>query len=171
MRRLCFLILFMLVLSLIVVSISADKISSQAASAKLTLVPSNGFSTTTVVGTGFFGGSITIFWDGDPIPTMPSPLFTSDDQRGMFTAIISVPTPDEPGPHTVAARDEEGFTASAVFTVIDVIGPEGPPGEQGPPGPSGEQGAGAGISIVAIILALVAVGLVLFGRVKKWVIG
>ena len=56
----------------------------------------------------------------------------------MFTAIISVPTPDEPGPHTVTARDEEGSTASAVFTVIDVIGPEGPPGEQGPPGPSGE---------------------------------
>ena len=89
-RTFYFLILFMLVLSLIAVSISADKISSQAAPAKLTLVPSFGFSTITVVGTGFFGGSITISWDGDPIPTVPSPLFTSDTQLGMFTAIISV---------------------------------------------------------------------------------
>jgi len=140
MRRLGFLILFMLVLSLTVVSISADETYSQAAPAKLTLVPSAGFSVITVVGTGFFGGSITISWDGDPIPTVPSPLFTSDTQRGMFTAIISVPTPDEPGPHTVTARDQSGYSASAAFTVIDMIGPEGSPGEQGPPGPRGEPG-------------------------------
>jgi len=98
---------------------------------------------------------------------VPSPLFTSDIQRGMFTA-ISVPTPDEPGSHMVTARDQSGYSASAGFTVIDMIGPEGPPGEQGLPG---EPGPDADISIVAIILALVAVGLVLFGRVKKWVIG
>jgi hypothetical protein len=44
----------------------------------------------------------------------------------------------------------------------------GPQGEAGPPG---EPGPGAGMSIVAIILALAALGLMIFGRIKKWVIG
>ena len=56
-------------------------------------------------------------------------------------------------------------------------GSPGPTGEQGPPGPAGEQGSqgetgpGAGISIVAIILSVIALGLAVFSRIKKWVIG
>jgi hypothetical protein len=119
-------------------------------------------------------------------------------QSGDFTAIISVLTPDEPGEHAIQARDQEGGRASAVFTVLDMTGPQGPPGEEGPAGargpsgpageagptgetgpqgpagetgPAGEPGPGAGISIIAIILALIAIGLSVFGRLKKWIVG
>ncbi len=47
-------------------------------------------------------------------------------------------------------------------------GPQGPPGEQGPPGGTG---AGAGMSIIAIILAVIALALTVFGRIKKWITG
>ena len=139
----------------------------------------------------FFGGQITIYWDGEPIPTIPSPLYLHDTQEGGFTAIISIPTQTEPGEHTVMARDQKGATARAIFTVIDMTGPQGPAGEQGAPGrqgpagtqgapgeqgPRGEQGApGASLSvlpsILAILLALVAIVLAILGKIKKWVIG
>jgi len=48
------------------------------------------------------------------------------------------------------------------------VGPQGPPGpqgEQGPPGPPGPT------SIAAIILALIALGLTLFGWIKKLITG
>lgn len=50
-------------------------------------------------------------------------------------------------------------------------GPPGPAGEQGPPGPAGEPGPGTGISIIAIILSVIALGLAVFSRIKKWVMG
>jgi hypothetical protein len=56
-------------------------------------------------------------------------------------------------------------------------GPQGPAGEMGPqgpagePGPQGEPGPGTGISIIAIILSLIALGLAVFSRIKKWVMG
>jgi hypothetical protein len=56
-------------------------------------------------------------------------------------------------------------------------GPQGPTGDQGTqgpagePGPQGETGPGTGISIIAIILSVIALGLAVFSRIKKWVIG
>jgi len=117
----------------------------------ITLTPDEGFSVTTVSGFGFTGGSmVTIEWDGVELPTVPKEVYTQED--GRFTAIISVPTQTEPGPHTVTVTDEEGLTASATFEVIDMTGPEGPQGPrgssgstgpegpEGPPGPEGEKG-------------------------------
>lgn len=206
MKRLTLLAFLTLPLALVMVSVDGDEVYSQAApQAQITLSPTYGFATFTVIGTDFFGGEITIYWDGRPVPTVPSPLFASDTQDGRFSAIISVPTQTEVGDHTVMAVDSYN-SASAIFEVIDMTGPAGPagepglpgepgtalPGEPGPPGPSGESGSpgepgprglpgesgppgepgpGTGISIVAISLALIAIGLVLFGRIKKWVMG
>jgi hypothetical protein len=51
-------------------------------------------------------------------------------------------------------------------------GPIGPQGSQGPQGPPGEQGpARAGLSIIAIIVAIIALVLALFSRVKRWITG
>jgi len=107
-----------------------------------TLVPDTGFAATTIVGGRFAANSrITISWDGQPIPTVPSPITT--DSSGNFTAIISVPTPTDPGLHTIMSTDEMGTSAEATFTVVDMTGPQGPQGpqgEQGEEGPQGEQG-------------------------------
>lgn len=195
MKRLSFLVTLTLLLTLAMVGVTAHEVYSQRAS--ITLSPTFGFSAITVTLSGFYGGEITIYWDGERIPTVPSPLYSYDTQEGEFTAIISVPTQTEPGEYTVMARDQEGSRATAIFEVIDMTGPPGepgPPGEQGPPGeptageqgppgepgppgppgetgPPGEPGPGAGMSIVAIVLALIALGLTVFGKIKKWVIG
>ncbi len=196
MKRLSFFATLALLLTLVLVGTTANEAYSQAP--RITLSPTSGFSTVTVSGTGFFGGQITIYWDGDPIPTVPSPLYGYDTQAGGFTAIITVPAQTTPGEHDVGAIDQERTAASATFTVIDMTGPQGLPGERGPagepgssgppgkpgptgelgpPGPPGETGSpgeagpGGGISIVAIILALIALGLQVVGRIKKWVIG
>jgi hypothetical protein len=72
-------------------------------------------------------------------------------------------------------------------------GSQGEPGPQGPPGPQGSAGesvvqeesavgtstssssgattAGLSMSIVALIIALVALALVIFGKLKKWIVG
>lgn len=187
-----------MLLILVILGASVDQVSSQQVPTNITLSPTSGFSVTTISGTGFYGGEITVFWDLVPIPSVPSPLYPFDTANGSFTAIISVPTQSAPGNHAVIARDQEGYSASADFTVIDMRGPAGPPGESGstgppgspgprgepgptgepgPPGspgetgPPGDPGPGAGISIVAIIFALVALGLQVFGKIKKWVIG
>jgi hypothetical protein len=167
----------------------------------ITLSPTSGFSVITVTGVDFFGGEITIYWGDAPIPTVPSPLYLSDTSAGSFTAIISVPTQTEPGVYVITAEDEAYASASAAFTVIDMTGPQGLPGEMGPAGPAGETGetgpageqgptgepgpagppgetgpagkpgTGAGMSIAAIILAVIAIGLALFGKIKKWIMG
>jgi len=91
-------------------------------SASIDLTPSSGFAAATVVGSGFSTNSkVTITWDGTNIPTVPSPLIT--DANGNFTALISVPTQNALGSHTVKAADEAGIEASATFTVIDITGP------------------------------------------------
>ena len=105
----------------------------------LDLVPDTGFASTTIVGSGFSAWStITVTWDGTPIPTVPRR--TRSDLYGNFTAIISVLTPKEPGPHIVNATDEKGRSAEAIFTVIDMTGPEGLEGPQGETGSQGETG-------------------------------
>jgi len=108
----------------------------------LELVPATGFASTTIVGSGGFAGNsriINVTWDGTPIPTVPQVIIT--DIYGNFTAIISVPTPNAPGPHLVNATDEYGRSGWATFTVVDMTGPTGPQGEQGQTGPTGPQGA------------------------------
>ena len=105
----------------------------------LALVPDAGFAATTIVGGRFAANSqITITWDGELIPTVPSPLTT--DSYGNFTAIITVLTPADPGLHNVTSTDHEGNKADATFTVIDITGPVGPQGPQGEQGEQGEQG-------------------------------
>ncbi len=79
----------------------------------ITLTPSSGFASTTVTGELTPSSTVTIKWDGTVIPTVPMTVTT--DESGSFTAIISVPY--EVGPHTVTAVDNEGYTASATFTV------------------------------------------------------
>jgi hypothetical protein len=116
-------------------------LSPAAAAAQLSLNPSSGFSAITVTGMGFAGAApVRLQWDGDEIPTVPSPLVTG--QAGTFTAIISVPTQTAPGDHTVTAGSmlPGGATASAVFHVVDMTGPQGPPGQPGT-GDTGVTGA------------------------------
>lgn len=105
------------------------------------LVPSTGFASTTIVGSGGFAGNsrINITWDGTPIPTVPQVITTN--AQGNFTAIISVLTPNVPGPHIVNATDETGRSGWTTFTVIDMTGPPGPEGDEGPQGAQGPTGA------------------------------
>ena len=133
MKRLSFLVILMLLLTLVVVGAPADKVYSQvgAPNARITLSPESGFSAITVAGVGFFGGEIFIYWEGSRIPTVPSSLYGYDTQEGGFTAIITVPTQAAPGRYTVVARDQEGSSASATFMVIDMTGPQGLPGKPG----------------------------------------
>lgn len=114
----------------------------------ITLTPSTGFASATIVGSGFSNNSvITITWDGKTIPTIPNPLIT--DTTGDFTAMISVPTQTTPGDHTINATDATGTWATATFTVVNMTGTQGlqgPKGEngtqglQGPQGPKGDTG-------------------------------
>jgi len=59
-------------------------------------------------------------------------------------------------------------------------GPQGPQGEPGPQGPQGESGtagvsgvatAGLSMSILALILAIVALAFMVLGKLKKWIVG
>jgi hypothetical protein len=104
-----------------------------------TLTPDAGFAATTIIGGRFAANSkITITWDDQPVITVPSPLTT--DSNGNFTAIITVPVPTDPGVYTIASTDQAGTNAEALFTVIDMTGPQGEQGEVGPEGPQGPQG-------------------------------
>ncbi|MEE8469934.1 MAG: IPT/TIG domain-containing protein [Dehalococcoidia bacterium] len=47
-------------------------------------------------------------------------------------------------------------------------GEQGPPGEQGPEGPPGE-GGGSGVGLAGLLLALIALGIVVMGKVRKWI--
>jgi len=161
----------------------------------ITVSPTSGFSAVTVSGQRFLG-QISIYWAGQLVPTVPSPVYSAND--GSFTAIITVPTQTKPGEYTIRADGLRGTTASAKFTVVDMTGatgpagpegpvgpegPQGPSGETGPAGPPGEQGdpgepgaAGepgpaTGLSIVALVLALIALGIGLLGKAKKVIVG
>lgn len=107
--------------------------------ALLTLTPQTGFASTTVVGSGFTNNlTIIITWDGTTIATIPNTVTT--DATGSFTALISVPTQTTPGLHPVNATDESGIWATAIFTVVDMTGPQGSAGLQGQQGSKGEKG-------------------------------
>ena len=211
MRRFGLLAVVTLLLTLILVGASADKVYSQQF--QVTLTPTSGFSAINVTGIGFYG-HVHIHWDYShtPLPTVPTEIYGYNGTRQWgvepeFTAIISVPTQAEPGEHIVTVVDEEGNEADATFTVIDITGPQGSqglqgqagatglagaagaagtageqgptgeqglPGEQGPPGETGSQGEagpGGGIGIIALILALIALGFAVFGKIKQWIFG
>ena len=134
------------------------------------------------------------------IPSPIYVVYVDDVGTGTFTAIITVPEQTDPGTYIVTAKgmDEVEDTAevSASFKVKDMrgpqgergpegppgttpgpqgpaglAGPQGPPGEQGDEGTAGSTGAATGIGIAALLLALIALGLIIAGKVKKWVFG
>ena len=199
MKRWNLLVILTLLLTLALAGATTDEVYSQDTS--ITLTPESGCCSIIISGEGFFGGEISIYWEDDQVPTVPSPLYPRDTKDGSFTAIITVPTQTEPGEYVITAIDQEHFNADAIFTVVEVTGPAGLPGDLGPAGPAGsrgpegptgdpgptgatgpqglpgeqgtlgEPGPGAGMSIVAIVLALAALGLTLFGKIKKWIVG
>ena len=149
--------LVVLIMSLIVI-VTGPAVCGQQ---MITLTPDSGFAAVAISGTGFGSGTtIDIYWDGDPIPTIPQNVGT--DEGGDFTAIIVVPDQTDPGEYRIRAWDGEiAEEATATFTVIDMTGPAGeqglrgadgapgsdgasgsmgPPGSQGPTGPQGPAG-------------------------------
>jgi hypothetical protein len=53
-----------------------------------------------------------------------------------------------------------------------IPGETGPQGPQGETGPAGEAATGStGVSIIALVLSIVAIGITVFGKIKKWIIG
>ena len=229
MKRLIYLLVILVTL---LVAVTPAAVYAQES---ITLTPSSGVATAVVVveGAGFdsTGGqsSIHIKWggvDGIEMDTFPETVIV--EEGGTFTATILVPAQATLGPHEVYVWEEwypeDGITeaaASALFSVIDITGPEGPegpegsdgdrgprglsgptgpsgstgtsgkqgpagePGTIGPPGPAGpagpagppgEQGppsepAPTGGIIAAIVLAIIAIGLTVFGWLKKMVAG
>jgi hypothetical protein len=139
------------VLSLLIIGIPV--IAQTPTVPTMTLSPASGFSSITVVGNGFASyGTVSIFWDGTQIPTVPMNVITAGDTSiNGFTAIITVPTQTSPGNHTVRAtvQGANGGTsaAQATFNVVDMkgpigtTGPQGPAGQTGPAGPPGAAGA------------------------------
>jgi hypothetical protein len=84
---------------------------------KLSLEPTSGIATTTLVGSGFVPNSkISVTWNDTTIHTVPNPLIS--DSYGNFTAIISVLNQTSIGPYVVKTNDEMGNEATAIFNVI-----------------------------------------------------
>ena len=114
----------------------------------ITLYPQSGVGSVIIQGSDFMGGSdIEILWDGNPVPTVPSPLRTenSDDEFwGTFVAMITIPTDASPGSHTITvigtAPDEDPVSLDATFELLSIVGPAGPEGSEGDRGPRGLPG-------------------------------
>lgn len=136
MKRLSFLGILTLLLAF-ALGVTAQKIYAQG-EPKIGLSPTTGISTITVSGTGFVG-YITVYWDGEKIPTVPYDVLP-EGPSGYFSAIISVPIQTESGDHTITVEDNYEETASATFKVIDLTGKRGPTGSKGPRGERGRQG-------------------------------
>jgi len=111
---------------------------SQSNSPTITLTPNRGFAATTITGMGFYG-TVTIYWDGIQIPTVPQTIYVENG----FTAIIAIPTQTSISGHVVRAVSNGptgapgAIFAEAVFVVDNMTGPAGPKGDAGPTGPSG----------------------------------
>ena len=136
MKRLSLLVILTLLLTL-VMGVTVHDVCAQT-EPQITLSPTEGISAITVTGTGFVG-FITVYWDGEAIPTYPYELLP-EGASGYFSAIITVPTQTEPGEHTVSVTDRYDNTASATFTVMDLTGKRGATGPTGKRGPRGESG-------------------------------
>ena len=189
MKRLGLLVVLALLLPLAIV-LTAQEAYSQS-EPEIGLSPQEGISTVTVTGTGFTG-YITIYWDGEVIPTLPYDVLPEGPSR-YFSAIISVPSQKEPGAHTVKVEDKYDNTVTATFTVIDLTGakgptgdkgkrgdrgregptgepgpmgpagPPGPTGEMGPTGPPGETGQTAFLAPLIISIGAIVLGLIVLG--------
>jgi hypothetical protein len=218
------------IISLIASLFLAIPAFAQFATPAITLSPTSGIAAMTVSGTGFaFGSTITVWWDGSQVPTVPASIIVSGGDTytgGTFTAIITVPTQTTPGTHTVSARGSSPQTGAAVivnatFTVVDmkgqpgptgspgpagtkgdtgatgstgatgpagstgakgdtgatgptgpqgIQGPAGPQGSPGPEGPQGAPGAITGISIFALLIAIITLVLIILAKLKKFVL-
>ena len=79
--------------------------------------------------------TITITYDGAVQPTVP--LTVETDCSGSFSTIIFIPNELAVGPHTITVTEINGDSASATYTVVDMIGAQG---VQGPKGATGAQG-------------------------------
>lgn len=142
------------------------------AGTRLPTVPTSVVPTDTKLGT--FTAIITV-----PTQTKPGEyLVTAQDQYGT-NASATFKVIDMTGPQgpqgTAGSSGPQG--PSGLQGPTGAPGPRGEPGPQGPQGPPGEQvppgepGPGAGMSIIAIILAVIALALTVFGRIKKWITG
>ena len=115
---------------------------------ELTLSPNEGISMFWIYGENFTANSdITLTWDGESLYGVDLPSYfivVTTNFNGEFGTLGIVLTQDEPGAHIVGATDNDGFSATATFTVLDLTGPAGEQGETGPAGPEGPEGpAGA----------------------------
>ena len=108
-------------------------ISVNPAEGVLTVVGGNGFERSS---------AIELTWDDSDVQSIPGNVVA--DERGAFTAIVVVPDQADTGAHMVKAIGDDGRTATAVFTVLNVTGQgaQGTPGAPGPPGPPGSAGPG-----------------------------
>lgn len=99
-------------------------------SANIILTPEEGISAITITGSGFDDlSSLTVYWDNDTLPTVPLQVVT--DESGSFTCIISSLDQTDSGEHEIKVMDATGNVAQAIFTVIDVKGPQGDQGLTG----------------------------------------
>jgi hypothetical protein len=134
-----------------------------AAGESITLSPDSGFAIITIYGSNFIDpafngyGQILFTWDwpggipvypDDFIPTYPTEVWVDGEVvQGVFTAFISVPTPNDIRDHIIKAWSWWGegdpveiTDAIATFTVVDMTGPMGLPGPQGLQGLAGDLG-------------------------------
>ncbi len=107
--------------------------------AAITLSPPQGFAMTMITGTRFDESkTITIAYDGAVQSTIPAAVKT--DNKGSFTAIISIPDELAVGLHRITATESHGDSASTTFTVVDMTGPQGIQGVTGQNGKDGING-------------------------------
>lgn len=191
MKRVSLLMVLALLLPMLLVGGTPCELYAQRGPA-VSAFPISGGSAILVVGEGFWWGEVLIYWGGNlrnPVRTYPAPvypLYPFYEQGGpmTFMAVIEVPPDAVLGQtYDITARDVEGAQATVEFTVVDMIGPQGEQGEQGEQGPPGEKGdpgeqgapgepgPATGLSIVALILAVIAVGIMAVQGLKKVVVG
>lgn len=119
------------------------------------------------------------------VPTQTTPgehTVTALDSLG-HTADATFTVVDMTGPEGPPGKTGPSG-ADGSIGLTGPVGEQGPQGEQGIPGetglqgpkgdtgPAGESATGStGISIVAIVFSLAAIGITVFGKIKKWVIG
>jgi hypothetical protein len=83
-----------------------------------------------------------------------------EGESGVFGSVGSEGPPGEQGP--AGEKGEQGEP-----------GPQAPQGERGPPGeqgPEGSSGSATGVSIAALLLALLVLGLMVARRAMKWIL-
>jgi len=144
------------------------------------------FETIIVIPAGASPGAHTVWAEGWSSPP-EAPEIRSNDAIIMVVAMIGPPGPEGsegdrgprglPGPAgptgSTGPSGEQGPAGEPGTAEPGLAGPTGPtgpaglPGEQGPPGESAPTG---GI-IAAIVLAIIAIGLTVFGWLKKLVAG